>query len=91
MIMNRASPVHVGPWHGLRTCKLCLDRLGPWRGIDPRKPSGHWRGINPRKPWPGSLQSYQYYYAKKMPPVGFPLSLFMVDMFHETPCYCFCD
>ena len=41
-------------WHGLSTCKLFLDRLGPWRGIDPRKPSGHWRGIDPRKPWPGS-------------------------------------
>ena len=65
MIMNQASPVHVGPWHGLSTCKLCLDRLGPWRGIDPLKPSGHWRGINPRKPWPGSLQSYQYYNANK--------------------------
>ena len=54
MTINRASPVHVCPWHGLSTCKLFLDRLGPWRGIDPRKPSGHWRGIDPRKPWPGS-------------------------------------
>ena len=60
MIINRASPVHVGPWHGLSTCKPFLDRLGPWRGIDPRKPFGPWRGIDPRKPWPGFLLSYQY-------------------------------
>ena len=62
MIINRASPVHVGPWHGLSTCKPFLDGLGPWRGIDPRKPSGPWRGINTRKPWPGLLlyQCYAY-------------------------------